>query len=67
MANTFGAVRLDTQGQRIAGTFDDSYTKVMRTKTGEVRYDVTYSFVVAGRTYHGSGESLPISNCRLSI
>jgi hypothetical protein len=49
------AVRLDTQGQRIAGMLDDNYTKVMRTKTGEVRYDVTYSFVVAGGTYHGSG------------
>jgi len=48
------AVRLDTQGQRIAGMLDDSYTKVTRTKTGEVRYDVTYSFVVAGATYHGS-------------
>lgn len=49
------AVRLETQGQRIAGQLEYDYTKLTRTKSGEVRYEVKYWFAIGSETYRGSG------------
>ena len=46
-------VRLDTQGQRIAGKLEKNYTMVRR--NGEARYQVSYWFNVGKYRYEGSG------------